>query len=217
MKVNKKIILIANSEHTFDINQYITETDIIVRFNLPKSTTLTKTGQRTDILFLANSVDVVQKKLKANSKFIKFLQTINNPFTIIFPYSDNLIKINKPKYKKKTLLFFKILTDNFNNIEYSNFLKGLGYTLEILPDYYYLDLKKQVDPDTKNILSTGFLAANYFLNNPIYQDYTVYLHGFSFEGWDGHNWDKEKEYMNEMIKNHKIHIFPKDKNTIDSI
>lgn len=76
-----------------------------------------------------------------------------------------------------------------------------------MPDGYYLDLKKEVDPDSKNILSTGFLAANYFLRNQAYQDYDVYLHGFSFEGWDGHNWDKEKEYMNQMIQQHKIHIF----------
>lgn len=208
MKENKKIILIANSDHIFDINKYISDHDIIVRFNLPKATTLQATGTRTDLLFLANSVDVVQKKLKPRSKFIHFLQNINNEFTIIFPYSDDLIKINKPKYKKKTFIFFKQLTDNFNNIEYSNFLKNQGYSLEIMPDEYYLDLKKEVDPDSKNILSTGFLAANYFLRNPIYKDYDVYLHGFSFEGWDGHNWDKEKEYMNNLIQHHKIHIFP---------
>lgn len=207
MKENKKIILIANSEHIFDINQYISDNDIIVRFNLPKASTLALTGNKTDLLFLANSVDVVQKKLKPHSKFINFLQSIKNEFTIIFPYSDNLIKINKPKYKKKTFIFFKKLTDNFNNIEYSDFLKNQGYALEIMPDEYYLDLKKKVDPDSKNILSTGFLAANYFLRNPEYKDYDVYLHGFSFEGWDGHNWDKEKQYMNEMIEQHKIHIF----------
>lgn len=207
MKENKKIILIANSEHIFDINPYISDNDIIVRFNLPKTSTLPLTGNRTDLLFLANSVDVVQKKLKPHSKFIHFLQGIKNEFTIIFPYSDDLIKINKPKYKKKTFIFFKQLTDNFNNIEYSNFIKSQGYSLEIMPDGYYLDLKKEVDPDSKNILSTGFLAANYFLRNQAYQDYDVYLHGFSFEGWDGHNWDKEKEYMNQMIQQHKIHIF----------
>lgn len=207
MEKNKKIILIANSDHVSDINKYISEHDIIVRFNLPKAATLQLTGNRTNLLFLANSVDIVQKKLRPNSKFLNFLQSIKNDFTIIFPYSDNLIKINKPKYKKKTFIFFKQLTDNFNNNEYSKFLKNQGYHLEIMLDEYYLDLKKEVDPDSKNILSTGFLAANYFLRNPIYKDYDVYLHGFSFEGWDGHNWDKEKEYMNSMIQNHKIHTF----------
>lgn len=207
MKENQKIILIANSKHTFDINQYISTNDIIVRFNLPLASTLAPTGYRTDLIFLANTVDVVQKKIRPDSKFIKFTRTINNKFSIIFPYSDDLIKIIKPLYKKKTFIFFKKLTKNFNNIQYINFLKSMGNTVIVMPDHFYLDLKKEVDADTKNILSTGILAANYFLNNPTYKNYDVYLHGFSFEGWDGHAWDKEKSYIENLIKNKKIHIF----------
>lgn len=207
MKENQKIILIANSKHTFDINQHISTNDIIVRFNLPLASTLAPTGYRTDLIFLANTVDVVQKKIRPDSKFIKFTRTINNKFSIIFPYSDNLIKIIKPLYKKKTFIFFKKLTKNFNNIQYISFLKSMGNTVIVMPDHFYLDLKKEVDADTKNILSTGILAANYFLKNPTYQNYDIYLHGFSFEGWDGHAWDKEKSYISNLIRNKKFHIF----------
>lgn len=207
-KPHKKIILIANSDHTFDINAYIGEDDLIVRFNIPKATTLEPTGTRTNILFLANSVDVVQKKLKPNSKFIQFAQNIENNFTIIFPYSDELIKINKPLYKKKTFIFFKKLTDNFNNIQYISFLNNLGYQVKVLEDHYYFELKQKVDPDTKYILSTGIIAANYFLQNPDFQDFDLYLHGFSFQGWDGHAWDSEKKYMNDLINAGKIQVFP---------
>ncbi len=203
----KKIILIANSDHTFDINSLISADDLIVRFNLPKKSTLLSTGCRTDLLFLANSVDVVQKKLKPNSQFIQFLSSIPNAFKIIFPYSDDLIKLNKPLYKKKKFIFFKKLSTNFNNIEYLSFLRNFGYHVEVMPDHYYLELKTQVDPDTKNILSTGILAAHFFLKNPEYQDYQVYLHGFSFEGWDGHAWDKEKNYINHLFQQQKIHTF----------
>lgn len=207
MKENKKIILVANSKYTFDINQQISEDDIIVRFNLPLASTLTPTGYRTDLIFLANTVDVVQKKLKPYSKFIKFTKTINNKFTIIFPYSDDLIKTIKPLYKKKVFIFFKKLTENFNNIQYLSFLESLGNTVVVMPEHFYLDLKKEVDVDTKNILSTGILAANYFLKNPKYQNYDIYLHGFSFEGWDGHAWDKEKNYIKKLIEIKKINIF----------
>ena len=203
----KKIILIANSDHTFDINSFIRDDDLIVRFNLPKKSTLLSTGQRTDLLFLANSVDVVQKKLKPNSHFIQFISKIPNTFKIVFPYSDDLIQLNKPFYKKKCFIFFRKLSANFNNIEYLSFLRGLGYQVDVMPDHYYLELKQKVDPDSKSILSTGILAADFFLNNPQYQDYQVYLHGFSFEGWAGHAWDKEKNHINRLIQQKKIHTF----------
>ena len=207
MNENPKIILIANSDYTFDINSHISEQDIMVRFNLPKASTLAPTGQRTDLLFLANTVDVVQKKMKPNSKFIKFTKTVENPLTIIFPYSDELIKTIKPLYKRKVFIFLKKLTENFNNIEYINFLNNLGHKVNVIPDDYYLNLKHQVDPDTKNILSTGIIAMNYFLKKPKYQNYDLYLHGFSFEGWDGHAWDKEKQHIEKLIQSNRIHIF----------
>lgn len=207
MNTNPKIILVANSDHTFNINSYISDKDIIVRFNLPKASTLAPTGNRTDILFLANTVDIVQKKLKNHSKFIEFIQTIENQFTIIFPYSDDLIKQIKPLYKKKIFIFFNKLTPNFNNIAYLKFVKSIGNSVQVMPDHYYLDLKKEIDPNTKNILSTGIIAANFFLKNPMYQSYDIYLHGFSFEGWDGHAWDKEKNYIENLIRLNKIHLF----------
>ncbi|GEM_PF-1990440 len=209
MNTNPKIILVANSDYTFDINSYISDKDIIVRFNLPKASTLAPTGNRTNFLFLVNTVDIVQKKLKNHSKFIEFTKTIKNKFTIIFPYSDDLIKKIKPLYKKKIFIFLKKLTPNFNNIEYLKFLESTGNTVQVLPDSYYLDLKKLIDPDTKNILSTGIIATYFFLNNPIYQNYDIYLHGFSFEGWDGHAWNKEKKFIENLIQSNKIHLFPK--------
>lgn len=203
----KKIILVANSNHVFDINAQLADQDLIVRFNIPKASTLAPTGQRTDLLFLANTVDVVQKKIKASSKFIKFIKTIENQFTIIFPYSDHLIQSIKPLYKKKKFIIFRELTPNFNNIEYIEMLQSWGNKVFVLPEQYYLDLKNKIDPDTKNILSTGLIATQYFLKNPKFQHYDIYLHGFSFEGWDGHAWDKEKQYIENLIKKNKVHLF----------
>ena len=204
-----KIILIANSDHAFDINQHITDQDIIVRFNYPKPSTLETTGQRTDILFLANAVDIVQKKLRENSKFMRFIQNKQKNLLIVFPYSDDLIKINKPQYKKKIMLFFRKLTDNFNNSYYLNFLISRGYQVKVMPEQYYFDLKTKIQYESKNILSTGVLATYFFLHHPQYQNYKIYLHGFSFEGWDGHDWDKEKKYIHSLIQMGSIHTFPK--------
>lgn len=212
MSKNKKIILVANSEHVFDINAHIHSEDLIVRFNLPLISTLEKTSQRTDLLFLANSVDIVQKKLRKNSKFIQFLQRQNNhqDLKIFFPYSDDLIKINKPYYKKKTFIFFKQLMPNFNNTQYISFLNQQGFSnIEILKDHYYLDLKKKISPNSEKIISTGVIASYFFLNHPSYQDFDLYLHGFTFEGWNGHDWEEEEKFIHDHITMNKIHTFEK--------
>ena len=135
MRNKRKVIIVANSDHVFDINNHIQEKDLIVRFNIPKISSLKPTATRTDFLFLANSVDVVQKKLRNNSKFIRFLSTIDNKFTVVFPYSDELIKMNKPQYKKKIFIFFRKLTNNFNNSQYISFLNQLGFNVHVLADH----------------------------------------------------------------------------------
>lgn len=32
----------------------------------------------------------------------------------------------------------------------------------------------------------------YFLNNEKYINYDIYLCGFTFQGWSGHDWEQEK-------------------------
>lgn len=208
MKIEKnKIILIANSDLVFDINNQITPQDIIVRFNIPKSSTLTRTTYRTDFLFVANTVDLLHKKLNKKSKFMKFIQNMDNNFKIIFPYSDQLIKKNKPYYRKKSLFRRDQLCINYNNTKYYKILTDLGYKVSILPEQIYLNLKDKVNLESDCILSTGLIALDYFMNNPNFKMYEIYLHGFSFEGWKGHAWDKEKLYISDLINQKKVFLF----------
>lgn len=207
MKEKRKIILVANSPYVFDIKDRISKEDLIARFNLPEPSTLAPTGNKTDFIFLANTVDVIQKKMRPNSNFFQFTQSIEGKFKVIFSYSDNLIQQINPFYKKRNFLFFKKLTKNFNNVEYIQLLESLENDFLVLPEHYYLDLKNKIDPDTKTIISTGLIATHYFLNDPKYQDFDVYLHGFSFEGWHGHAWDKEKQYIQNLIDSNNVHLF----------
>ena len=201
---SKKIILVANAENITDINHYLAHDDLIVRFNIPKTSTLEPTGLRTDILFLANTVDILDKKLKKNGKFLKFSKKYNQQFQIIFPYSDNLIKIINPTYVKKRFFICEIL-NNFNNFYYIKLLNSYGFEVEILDEESYFSLQEKIS--SNQIISTGLIAVNYFLNNPKYFNYDLYLHGFSFEGWSGHNWSKEKEFVESLKKIRKLHTF----------
>jgi hypothetical protein len=56
--------LVANSDKIINLNDFINETDIIVRFNKPHKEKIENTGNRTDILFLANTVDLMEDRIK---------------------------------------------------------------------------------------------------------------------------------------------------------
>lgn len=205
----KRIILIANSDYVYDINNHISNNDVIVRFNIPKNSTIQPTGNRTDYLFVANTCDLANKKFKKNSKFMKFTSALSTDTKIIFPYSDNLIKKINPDWTKKNL-FTTVKKPNWNNIYYKEFIENHGFTASILDENIYWDAINSIH-NSENILSTGFLALYYFLTNPNFNDFKICLHGFSFEGWAGHNWTGEKEYITQLEKDNKICILPLNK------
>lgn len=90
---SKKIILVANSDHIFNINSVINDQDLIVRFNIPSKQKIKITGHRTDFLFLANTVNLMERRLR-NKEFNNFVGTLKNT-NVFFPYEDDLIdKIN---------------------------------------------------------------------------------------------------------------------------
>ena len=56
------------------------------------------------------------------------------------------------------------------------------------------------------IPSTGLLVLVYYLNNELFKEFEVSIIGFTWEGWKGHNWDKEKSIMEQFEKNGFIKI-----------
>ena len=191
----KRIILIANSEHVENINHIITSSDIIVRFNLPQIETIYLTGNRTDYLFVANTDDLAGKKFKRKSRFFNFYKKYLNDSKVILPYSDPLIQKIKPFYTKKYYLFLKKTYQNWNNKKFFLFFKQNNIPFDILDDSYYCRACKKIESNSQQIISTGLLAYFYFSSNIQFKDYHIILNGFSFQGWNGHNWSAEKYYI----------------------
>lgn len=52
--------------------------------------------------------------------------------------------------------------------------------------------------------SSGMVALDYFLTN--YKDWKIRIVNFSWEGWHGHEWYKEKQIFQNLIKNGKVEI-----------
>ena len=203
----KKIILVANSDVVIDINQMIDEHDIIVRFNHPKKFSLVKTGERTDILFLSNTVNLMEGRIRRGRHKEKH---ISNQTKVIFSYADSLIQKINPYYTKKPILpFLKHIEkcQNWNNHKYINIFNNLNVQVEIISEDSYWNIYEITKIERNHILSTGFIALHYFLSHPEYADYKIYLNGFTSEGWQGHDWLGEKKYIADLIDRQTIYYF----------
>ena len=201
-----KIILVANSKRIQCINHFLSPNDIIVRFNFPDKNSLALTGNRTDYLFVANTDDLASKKFKKNSKFMQFYHQFLKGSTIYFPYSDHLIKKIKPYYYKKKLIFFKKKLINWNNNNYITFLESENIRTKIMDDIFYWKAKQVIQSNNNDIISTGFLSYIYLSSLPEFENYEFILNGFTFEGWDGHNWNSEQNYIKELSLSGKIKL-----------
>lgn len=205
---SKKVILIANSSNVLNINERINDQDIIVRFNIPDKQKIELTGNRTDILFLANTVDLMEARLK-DKNFHNFIDTLNNTI-IFFPYEDELIDKINPTCKivhKFFFIKFKKYIKNSNNYKYVNYFFQKNIQVNVIDQSYYWIGKNLMNIDNSSILSTGFIALQYFLNNEEYIDYDIYLCGFTFQGWSGHDWDQEQKCILNLKANNKIYTF----------
>lgn len=204
---SKKIILVANSNQVKNINSLINDQDVVVRFNIPEDDKIKKTGYRTDILFLANTVDLMEDRLKSD-EFNSFIDTLEDT-SIIFPYEDELISKINPKCKvvhRKFFLKFKEYIKNSDNHKYMKYFEEKNLPVDIIDQSYYWAAKGLIDTDDESILSTGFIATTYFLNNDRYRDYDIYLCGFTFEGWSGHSWNEEKRHILNLKNKNIIHL-----------
>ncbi|MDQ8934485.1 hypothetical protein [Acinetobacter rudis] len=204
---SKKIILVANSDKVKDINSLIDDGDVIVRFNVPEDDKIKKTGYRTDILFLANTVDLMEDRLKSD-KFNSFINSLEDT-SIVFPFEDELISKINPKCKvvyRKFFLKFKEYIKNSDNNKYVSYFEEKNIPVDIIDQSYYWAAKDSINADDSSILSTGFIAATYFLNNKKYSDYDLYLCGFTFEGWSGHSWSEEKRHILNLKNKSSIHL-----------
>lgn len=207
---NRKIVLVANSSTVTDINDFINDDDIIVRFNVPGLENINKTGMRTDILFLANTVDLMEDRLIEGSNFLEYLNGLTT-VEIIFPYEDELIKKINPLCKTVNKIFFikfKKFINNWDNSKYISLFKERNINVEVVPECVYWDAQRKLNLEgTSFIVSSGFLATLFFLNSEKYKDFDIYLHGFTFEGWCGHAWDCECAYISLLEKTGKIKKF----------
>lgn len=199
------IWIVANSDSVKNVK--INDNDLVVRFNLPRATTFTKTGFRTDYLFLANTVDVLSNIIMKNLFFKSYYRTLHEKSYVILPYSDELIKKINPFMSVKNVSGEVELMPNWNNDGQINNLKRIkDNRLNILNDEVYYQSLNLINPREAKIISTGLIAINYFLNIKAFDGYDIVLNGFTFQGWSGHDWEQEKIFVKKMHEAGRLHV-----------
>lgn len=178
------IIIVGNSEEAESIKKEINAEDIIVRFNKPNPSCKLK----ADILFVANGPQMVARRQ------ILFNGLLSPHAKIVWRYKWQDIILNR---------FEKIpLSRKLRYVLFFNFFKKINqfnrYDQVVLNSSIY----EQCQQLTIDMPSSGFLAIYLYVTQ--YPNRDIYLHNFTYLGWSGHNWKREKEIINTWIKEKKI-------------
>lgn len=200
-----RVILFANSEFKRDISNQIADDDYLVRFNIPSAKNLSLTANRTDVLFLANTCELLDKLVDDNL-FNKPI--IQQQPKVVFPYTNNVIKSYQSFYLKRYIRFIRWFYEkqNYNNEKYLTKFAEQGFKVDVLPERYYLRLCEKLKLEEQYMPSTGLIALYYYLSAPKYKKVPIYLHGFEFTGWKGHAWEKEKQFVEQMIERGRVFL-----------
>ena len=178
------IFIIGNSNEKRDISHLVTERDIIVRFNTPNPSC----SLVADVLFIANNPKLIVHLTKINNGLlakeclILWRHTVSE---LLLSHSDNISFSRKLRYP----FYFPIF--RWKNKLYS-------YKQQYLP----ASISQKCLEITKKEPSTGFIVA--YLYSKLFPNKKVYLHNFTFEGWDGHNWSLEADYINKKADKNEL-------------
>lgn len=196
----KRIFIIGNAPSQESIAHLLNEQDLVVRFNHPSQESFSRYGTQTNVLFTINTWKFIQKRIHSNLINESWLQACNQ---VILAYHPNIIA----QYHRKPSLFSQLLTKKKSD----GSLEALAYfgqkfPVTFLSENFYLSCCNLLEINkyelNSRIPSTGFLAICYYLQN--FPNHKIYIHGFSWEGWNGHSWDKEKQMIHNLLSEKKI-------------
>ena len=202
----KMLSIIGNGIVSKDISKTVDSSDAVVRFNNLDNYNL-NTGTKTSIWVLSSN-KIILGNLIQNHKTIteKTNQTLTDSFLLskkilfsiptFFPFKN---KFEMEKYR----------TERYESVK--EFWRQLGlsemsYDIVEFPKKFLLDLKPEKWLMKYQCPSNGYLITRFLRESPEYSDYKIKLAGFSWEGWEGHPWEFEKEYLMRMQNKELIEI-----------
>lgn len=181
---HSRFFIIGNADEHIDIADKISHDDIVIRFNNPNSTC----KLMADWVFIVNGTIQV-RHLSIDHQFFK-------PDTEIF-FRYKLNDILKSKYENIPII--KKLKYCWYFFRWKKKFQLNQFLIHIIPSSVHYKCIKYLYP---NCPSTGLLAIYYILE--YYPNHKIFLHNFTYQGWKGHNWNKEKALIDELINKKKL-------------
>ncbi|WP_440054975.1 hypothetical protein ACSLBF_02120 [Pseudoalteromonas sp. T1lg65] len=197
-----RILILGNMPIARNLSDQIDGFDRVVRFNFCQGLPA-HLGQKCTDLWLSSRG---KQALKLANQFpnIKVLEQLNVMFTDPKPspfsqWALRLIRRRSGVDYAQMIAANLPSSANINRIcstQHASFMKHLLTFSEPGGNYY--------GP------SSGTLAIHHFLQH--YQNVTIA--GFGFEGWKRHPWQQEKNYVLQLISQHRIRLLASDVNSI---
>lgn len=189
LKITKpgNIYIIGNSSEKKDIKNYISPIDTVIRFNKPNPSCTIK----ANILFIANGQYRISHLENTKTTLV------DEHYQIVWRYEPlNLIlgryeKISLSRKIKYLFLFHRYKDQNYPERPQESYISLKNYQKCV-------KWLKGAKP------STGALAIYTLIN--LYPEKKIFLHNFTFEGTQAHNWALEYELISELIKNQKVFL-----------
>ena len=198
LKDSNRVVLIGNAPIETDIygrkglSGFVDDSEVVIRINSADNYA-NGTGEKSDILGIINSGDpaIEFSYRKEVNKCVK--EKISS---VWFSRPLNL-------YENSNLLVQKELFKYVLNFQQLNHIPFHAISKE-----QYLYLSKQVSPIDGNSIhpSSGLCLLHMMLSDEKLKGLKKIIVGFTWEGWDGHNWGIEKKICLDLRNNGDIFI-----------
>lgn len=189
----KRLVIVGNGRLPTDARQFIDAADLVVRFNKPPHSA-DEAGTRTDILFVANAGKPMQRRLEDPTYPVSPFFT--RAGQVVLPYDPDIIR----RYHPHPNLLSRLKGRRADWTRHTeNLFRKAGKPVTILPAGFYVQCCEALgiaDAERKRRFpSTGFIAFRYCLEHFPAPSWQIALCGFSWEGWNKHEWSAEQECM----------------------
>ena len=198
----KTAVIIGNGNLHRDISAIVDDAEFVMRFNEPNLSG-GMGGTRTDILMLAASSKVMQRRLVdpafLDSTVFKAVKEV------MLVYHPAIIR----KYHPKPNIFSRLKGRKADwSMQAIELIGSAGKEIRLMPPQFYLDgcaaLGVPASRMRELFPSTGFLGICYALSNFPAEEWDVKLCGFTWEGWKRHAWQDERRWVEDKIASGRI-------------
>ncbi|MBB4006524.1 Urease operon accessory protein [Allorhizobium taibaishanense] len=195
--MTRRIMIIGNGDVPQEVADAIDAADLVIRFNNVRN--FGRAGRRTDIVAVCNTGRPAKTMLR--SRTWRNSRAVSESGAIWSVRDPVKLEAMKPE----VLQDFPELEDLFEDHteDFDAFARSGGKDHFVLPGSTHESAVAALtpyDPGSYVVPSSGLVVVSHILQDPTFAGDTVFLAGFSHEGWSGHPFAAERQLINAHIE-----------------